>query len=382
MKTRKLFIIAILSITVLSSCTQPVNVTSWIEPSREMIKQIFAIISNQSVTGEVSGKAVDATALVNVVDETSGEKTTETETPGSITTTIAEDEQTTATEEIVATEVNTSAEEPSGKIIYTCQVNNTSGHDQICMVNADGTGFRQLTNDLLHQHFYPSWAPDGNSFVFSGNHSGSFKIYEMDLDGNMHIVGDIAGELYAPMISPDGKRIIFTRYVSDTEQYISVMDRDGENMLDLVAYYDNKDPVWSADGSKVLFTAREDNQAGIYYMNAGGTSIQKVEPLNGIDGRPDWSLDYTIATYSGTKDAHDREIVVLEVGGTPVTITSGGDNLSPSFSPDGQWITFMSYRDHYWEADGCEIYVMQTDGTDIRRLTDNTYCDYQPRWSK
>ena len=115
-------------------------------------------------------------------------------------------------------------------------------------------------------------------------------------------------------------------------------------------------------------------------MNAGGTTIQKVDELSGLDGRPDWSVDYTIATYSGTKDAHDREIVLMEVGKTPETITNGGDNLSPSFSPDGQWITFMSYRDHYWESDGCEIYIMRKDGTDIRRLTNNTYCDYQPRW--
>ncbi len=160
------------------------------------------------------------------------------------------------------------------------------------------------------------------------------------------------------------------------------MDRDGSNLLDLVSYYDSKDPVWSQDGSKVLFTSREDNQADIYTMNAGGTTIQKVEALSGLDGRPDWSPDYAIATYSGSKDAHDREIVVMEVGEEPVTVTSGGDNLSPSFSPDGEWITFMSYRDHFWEADGCEIYVMRKDGTDIRRLTDNTYCDYQPRWGK
>ena len=370
MKTRKLFAATIISLLLLSACTQPVNLSSWLEPSREMLKEIFALIKDDSSTVDEAGKAVETATLVNVVEAMAEE----TAAPAAETTDGPAD--------AAATTETAAAEEPSGRIIYTCQVDNTYGHDQICMINADGTGFRQLTNDLLHQHFYPSWAPDGNSFVFVGSHSGSSKIYEMSLEGNMHIVGDIEGELYAPMISPDGLRIIFTRHVSDTEQYISVMDRDGSNPLDLVAYYDSKDPVWSEDSSKVLFTSREDGKAGIYYMNAGGTTIQKIELLNGLDGRPDWSVDYTIATYSGTKDAHDREIVLLEVGEDPQTITSGGDNLSPSFSPDGQWITFMSYRDHYWESDGCEIYIMRKDGTDIRRLTDNTYCDYQPRWGE
>ena len=377
MRTRRLLITTIISLLLLSACTQPVNVSSWLEPSREMLKEIFALLQTDSAATDDSAKAVETATLVNVVAALTEETVVPTDEA-----TAAEMAVTTATTKAAAVETNTSTDEPSGRIIYTCQLDNTYGHDQICMINADGTGFKQLTNDLLHQHFYPSWAPDGNSFVFVGSHSGTAKIYEMNLEGNMHIVGDIAGELYAPMISPDGLRIIFTRHVSDTEQYVSVMNRDGSNMLDLVAYYDSKDPVWSEDGSKVLFTSREDNKAGIYYMNAGGTTIQKIEELNGLDGRSDWSVDYTIATYSGSKDAHDREIVVMEVGKAPETITNGGDNLSPSFSPDGQWIAFMSYRDHYWESDGCEIYIMRKDGTDIRRLTDNTYCDYQPRWGK
>jgi Tol biopolymer transport system component len=370
MKTKRLFTITIISLMLLSACTQPVNLSTWLAPSREMLKDVFALLKDDAASAaDETDKAVETATLVNVV----AVMAEETATPTS---------EATAVETQAAAAESTVTDEPTGRIIFTCQVDNTYGHDQICMINADGTGFRQLTYDLLHQHFYPSWAPDGNSFVFVGSHNGTPKIYEMDMDGNLHMVADIEGELYAPMISPDGLRIIFTRVVSETKQYISVVNRDGSNMLDLITYYDNKDPVWSADGSKVLFSSREDGKPGIYYMNAGGTTIQKVDELSGLEGRPDWSVDYAVATYSGSKDAHDREIVVMAIGEEPVTITNGGDNLSPSFSPDGQWITFMSYRDHYWESDGCEIYIMRKDGTDIRRLTNNSYCDYQPRWGK
>jgi tricorn protease len=58
----------------------------------------------------------------------------------------------------------------------------------------------------------------------------------------------------------------------------------------------------------------------------------------------------------------------------------GGNSQGPSFSPDGQWIAFTAYFDGFNDINGCEIYIIRTDGTDLRRLTKNDYCDYQPRW--
>jgi len=270
--------------------------------------------------------------------------------------------------------------EPDGTIIFTCQVDMNPSHDQICRIKPDGSGFEQLTSDKDVQHFYSSWAPDGNSFVFSGAQTGEFKLYEMDLQGDMHIIGDISGDLYAPMISPDGSKIVFTRHFSESEQYISICDRDGKNVKNLTAFYDAKDPIWSVDGLKILFTSLQNGTPQLYIMNADGTLEQKVSELTGLRGRTDWALDLAIATYAGEQKEHNREVVLLELGGEPEFITDGGDNLSPAFSPDGQWIVFMSYRDHFWEPDGCELYIMRRDGSDLRRITNNGYCDYQPRW--
>ena len=46
----------------------------------------------------------------------------------------------------------------------------------------------------------------------------------------------------------------------------------------------------------------------------------------------------------------------------------------PSWSPDGERIAFSSYRDNEWG----EIYVMDADGDNQRRLTDNLHEDWLP----
>ena len=115
-------------------------------------------------------------------------------------------------------------------------------------------------------------------------------------------------------------------------------------------------------------------------MNADGSNVHKVTKFADLRGRSDWSSDgHTIATYTG--QSWQREIILADLNSsTSHQITNGGNNLAPSFSPDGNWIAFTSYMDKYKDDNGCEIYIMRTDGSDIRRLTNNDYCDYQPRW--
>ena len=81
-------------------------------------------------------------------------------------------------------------------------------------------------------------------------------------------------------------------------------------------------------------------------------------------------------------EAWHREVYIMNADGTNARVLSpvGGNSQGPSISPDGKWIAFTAYFDHPNDDHGCEIYIIRIDGTDLRRLTDNDYCDYQPRW--
>ena len=56
-------------------------------------------------------------------------------------------------------------------------------------------------------------------------------------------------------------------------------------------------------------------------------------------------------------------------------ITYIGSNMEPQWSPDGKYVVFSSDRDDNWE-----IFIMDADGGNQRRLTNNPLHDFNPCW--
>ena len=275
-----------------------------------------------------------------------------------------------------------SLDQPMGKIVFTCNIFKTQ-LSQICIINADGTGFRRLTTEDAIKYYYPSLAPDGKSVVYAGYREPDvYEIYEMELSTGIGLrLTDRLGNLNAPEISPDGKSILFkfTKGASEINR-IWVMDRGGKNISN-IPRVTGWDPTWSPDGKYILFASDMDGSIQLYTVRVDGGELEKISSLPGIRGRSDWSPDGRyIVTYSG--ETWEREVFILDVDGAGARRLSppGGNSQGASFSSDGEWVTFTSYLDHPNDENGCEIYVIRLDGTDLRRLTNNDYCDYQPRW--
>jgi TolB protein len=267
--------------------------------------------------------------------------------------------------------------------VFTCQLFKVQAMDQVCIMNADGSGMRRLTTENNKRHFYPSLAPDGQSALYSSfREQNVYEIYSLDLNsGNVDQLTERMGVLTAPEISPDGQSITFVRGDPSTgNMQLMLMDRDGDN-VDNIPQVNGWDPTWSPDGNQILFASGAAGAAQLFVINRNGKDLRQISNLPALRGRSDWSSDgQLIVTYSGP--AWNREVYIMNADGSNARqlTPSGGNSQGPSFSPDGKWVVFTAYFDNYGDDHGCEIYIIRTDGTDLRRLTNNDYCDYQPRW--
>ena len=113
-------------------------------------------------------------------------------------------------------------------------------------------------------------------------------------------------------------------------------------------------------------------------MNADGTGLLRLTDVPESDLYPAWSPTNLIA-FNSYRDGN-WEIYLMNTNGTNqknLTNNSTGDDLFPAWSPDGSKIAFQSNRDGAYE-----VYVMNADGTGQTRLTLNTGdTDGQPAWS-
>ena len=276
-----------------------------------------------------------------------------------------------------------SGDGPTGRIVFTCQIFKTRYADQICIMNADGTGFRRLTTEGDIRHFYPSLSPDGRKVLYAAfRQENVYEIYSYDLsDGSVERLTNRLGVLTAPEYSPDGEMITFTRWNTNSERYqVMLMERNGNNPSN-IPRVEGWDPTWSPDGKQILFASDRNGPVQLFVVRTDGKNLHQVSNLPAIRGRSDWSPDgQYIVTYSG--ESWHRELYIMNADGSESRqlTPTGGNSQGPSFSPDGKWVAFTAYFDNYGDDHGCEIYIIRTDGTDLRRLTNNDYCDYQPRW--
>ena len=111
---------------------------------------------------------------------------------------------------------------------------------------------------------------------------------------------------------------------------------------------------------------------------SGSIPAELGQLTNSWGSSPSWSPDGRHIAFVSSRDDGFGDIYVMESDGSNqrrLTNHSGFD-LSPTWSPDGRHIAFASLRD-----DNFDIYVMELDGTNLRRLTNDPADDLSPTWS-
>jgi TolB protein len=135
-------------------------------------------------------------------------------------------------------------------------------------------------------------------------------------------------------------------------------------------------PAWSADGKKILFTRGDVmTNIDIYTMDADGSNVARLTEHPERDQRGAFSSDGQTVAFVSQRDG-DVAIWLIDIdGANPRKVVKGRE---PAFSPDGRRIAFTSSAFH----DNDEIYLIDLDGSNMVRLTDNRRkFDWFASWS-
>jgi dipeptidyl aminopeptidase/acylaminoacyl peptidase len=131
----------------------------------------------------------------------------------------------------------------------------------------------------------------------------------------------------------------------------------------------------------IAFSSFRHGAAELYLMTPQGTNQTRITQNTGVrDQSPTWSPDGTrIAFVTDRNGSYDIAVISSLGVENTVEILTGDSRRTeqhPAWSPDGTRIAFESDRDG-----NDEIYVMNADGTNVIRLTDNSASDTAPTWS-
>jgi TolB protein len=259
-------------------------------------------------------------------------------------------------------------------------------------MNPDGSNVRQLT--FLgpdNGAFFASWSRDGRQLVFTEFRSnGNPQFWIMKADGsNQHLLlGDLSFFDFAPSFSPDGSQVVFTRCQPGGNCALYSVNVDGTGVTAITNFNPNPDvndveAAYSPDGMTIAFNSywREEFgfMAAIYLVNADGSNIRPLTPPELGAVTPAWSPDGTkIAFHThdhGAGFVQNEEIWVINADGTDATrltnnnrhwagYTTAPHDFAPSWSPQGNAIVFERDDPSYASS---AIFVMNADGSGLNQ---------------
>lgn len=298
----------------------------------------------------------------------------------------------------------------NSKIVFA---SNRDGSIQIYVMNSDGSEQTRLTYSGASDD-YPRWSPDGTKILFQSDRdnpeTGFADVYVMNADGSgqTRLTTDTNDDS-AAVWSPDGTKIAFQSARNGVSYQVYVMNADGSRQMNISnSGANDTQPSWSPGGMKIAFASDrvEADFSSVYLMNTDGSNQTRLTfSGNGFrDEQPAWSPNGTKLAFTSTRDSivetwqetdddgaivtksalHiNKEIYVMNADGTNQTRFTNdlSNDDSPNWSPDGTRIIFRSERERDCCDPTAQVWLMNADGSNQTNLSNHEFGDYSASWT-
>lgn len=231
---------------------------------------------------------------------------------------------------------------------------------------------------------YPMhFSPDGNTLFFTDNTLGNPNLVMMDLDsGNVSIISSIHTDLWFDM-HPSGDTLVFVKNIGYNTAIYSLPLDSGASPIRLSYESNSRNPIFSTDGSLVIYTARDRfNSENLFSVRSDGTKYKKVstfnDPADIIFPIGLASTDSIILYVMSSQVEKDQlEIWSMNLNGSNdqfLSICSLDGDDRPRLSPNGTKVLFQN---------DYNLWIMNIDGSEKLRLTDfpRGHIAYHGQWS-
>jgi Tol biopolymer transport system component/predicted Ser/Thr protein kinase len=317
---------------------------------------------------------------------------------------------------------------------FVVYMSRATGNWDLHLKRVGGEKVINLTEDSPEDDRQPAFSPDGQQIAFRSERQGG-GIFVMGATGES--VKRITDTGYNPAWSPDGKSLVYAE-----ESFPDPLNRGPFSQLwavdvasaeaRLIKVVDAVQPSWSPSGHRIAFWGvPQGGQRDIWTVPAEGGEATRVTDDDAVDWNPVWSPDgrhlYFLSDRGGsmnlwrvpideisgkvlgdpeavtTPSAYAAYLTISPTGrhiayasavgteniqrldfdaskelvvGPPTPVTRGSQRYGPPDpSPDGEWLACSS------TGKQMDIFLMRTDGTGVRQLTNDVHKDRWPQWS-
>ena len=266
-----------------------------------------------------------------------------------------------------------------------------NGNWDIAILDPDGT-LHNVTEKSEGQDFFFNFTFSGSVINFISNRSDGWTLASVNADGTELRTFGVAEAIlliltegntdWDPAWNPGGEKIVWAKVAGlppSVDLYLSNSNgSDSKQLTDDSAY--ETAPSWSPDGIHIAYISDEGGSQNVYVMNVESGEITQLTDTKFYDYQPVWSMAgdriLFISEQNESMSTGALEFFLINPDGSD--LQKLGDEVFKgdlTYAPYGGQVAFMSNETGNWH-----IYVMDSDGSNVERLTNGDSNNLFPAW--